>query len=169
VTTNATDRYKFRSSPLRNVSLQPAFFHNGAFTRLEDAMPITSTPESARNYDPVRAGVDHDLTFRRGPVEPVVAKVDPLLLRSPNLTPEEFNDLVAFRPNRLARPTCRSHAPVLADSGCAAERHATAAVRGMSTSSLLVGGYAHAIDVALCRDTKEGIDGRIWPTNADAS
>lgn len=25
------DRYKFRSSPLRNVALQPAFFHNGAF------------------------------------------------------------------------------------------------------------------------------------------
>ena len=30
--------YKFRSSPLRNVSLQPAFFHNGAFTRIEDAI-----------------------------------------------------------------------------------------------------------------------------------
>ena len=38
VTVNAGDRYKFRSSPLRNVALQPAFFHNGAFTRLEDAI-----------------------------------------------------------------------------------------------------------------------------------
>jgi len=111
VTARAADRYKFRSSPLRNVSLQPAFFHNGAFTRLEDAIAHhLDPPESARNYDPVRAGVDHDLTFRRGPVEPVVAKVDPLLLRSPNLTPEEFNDLVAFvRTGLLDRRADRTH------------------------------------------------------------
>ena len=32
ITGNADDRYKFRSSPLRNAALQPAFFHNGAFT-----------------------------------------------------------------------------------------------------------------------------------------
>jgi len=38
VTGNPADRYQFRSSPLRNVGLQPAFFHNGAFTRLEDAI-----------------------------------------------------------------------------------------------------------------------------------
>ena len=38
VTGNPNDRYKFRSSPLRNVALQPAFFRNGAFTRLEDAI-----------------------------------------------------------------------------------------------------------------------------------
>ena len=34
----AEDRYKFRTSPLRNAALQPAFFHNGCFTRLEDAI-----------------------------------------------------------------------------------------------------------------------------------
>jgi cytochrome c peroxidase len=33
ITGNPADRYKFRSSPLRNVALQPAFFHDGAFTR----------------------------------------------------------------------------------------------------------------------------------------
>ena len=38
VTGDATDRYKFRTSPLRNVAMQPAFFHNGSFTRLEDAI-----------------------------------------------------------------------------------------------------------------------------------
>jgi cytochrome c peroxidase len=32
VTGNPADRYKFRTSPLRNVAVQPAFFHNGAFT-----------------------------------------------------------------------------------------------------------------------------------------
>src|SRR5215471_11308886 len=38
ITGDPRDRYKFRTSPIRNVALQPAFFHNGAFTRLEDAV-----------------------------------------------------------------------------------------------------------------------------------
>jgi len=97
ITGNRADRYKFRSSPLRNVALQPAFFHNGAFTRLEDAIyHHLHAFESARNYDPIRAGVDKDLTFRLGPIEPVLARLDPLLLRPPQLTPEELQDLVAF-------------------------------------------------------------------------
>lgn len=59
------DRYRFRSSPLRNVSLSPAFFHNGAFTRLEDAIRFHLDP--TQDYDPVAAGVDADLTVRMGP------------------------------------------------------------------------------------------------------
>src|SRR5262249_20954167 len=31
ITGNPADRYKFRTSPLRNVALQPTFMHNGAF------------------------------------------------------------------------------------------------------------------------------------------
>jgi cytochrome c peroxidase len=97
ITGNPGDRYKFRSSPLRNVALQAAFFHNGAFTRLEDAIHHhLHVFQSARNYDPVRAGVDQDLTRRLGPVEPVLARVDPLLLTPPQLTPEEFENLVTF-------------------------------------------------------------------------
>jgi cytochrome c peroxidase len=38
VTGNPADRYKFRTAPLRNVAVAPAFFHNGAFTRLDDAI-----------------------------------------------------------------------------------------------------------------------------------
>src|SRR5206468_341086 len=58
VTGNAEDRYKFRTSPLRNVALQPAFFHNGAFTRLEDAVRHhLDVFTSARNYDPIRADI----------------------------------------------------------------------------------------------------------------
>jgi cytochrome c peroxidase len=90
-------RYQFRSSPLRNVALQPAFFHNGAFTRLEDAIyHHLHVFESARNYDPVRAGVDKDLTFRLGPIETVLARLDPLLLNPPQLSPDEFQNLVQF-------------------------------------------------------------------------
>src|SRR5438270_10702974 len=64
ITGNPADRYKFRSSPLRNAALQPAFFHNGAFTRLEDAIrhPL-NVRMSVRDYDPITAGLDNDLTL----------------------------------------------------------------------------------------------------------
>lgn len=97
ITGDPADRYRFRSSPLRNVALQPAFFHNGAFTRLEDAIyHHLHVFESARKYDPIRAGVDKDLTLRLGPMEPVLERLDPLLLNPPRLTAEEFENLVTF-------------------------------------------------------------------------
>jgi cytochrome c peroxidase len=97
VTANPADRYKFRTSPLRNVSLQRAFFHNGAFTRLDEAVAHhLDVLASARNYNPVRAGIDYDLTHRLGPLEPMLVKVDPLLQPAPQLTPGEFDDLVVF-------------------------------------------------------------------------
>jgi cytochrome c peroxidase len=40
--------------------------------------------------------VDKDLTFRLRPIEPVLARLDPLLVDPPQLTPEEFEDLVTF-------------------------------------------------------------------------
>jgi cytochrome c peroxidase len=97
LTGNAADRYKFRSSPLRNAALQPAFFHNGAFTRLEDAIRHhLDVPRSARSYDPRRAGVDRDLRQRLGPIEPALATLDPLLQTPITLQEREFDDLVAF-------------------------------------------------------------------------
>jgi cytochrome c peroxidase len=97
ITGNPADRYKFRSSPLRNVALQPAFFHNGAFKRLEDAIRHhLNVFESARGYNPVPAGVDRDLTYRLGPIEPVLERVDPLLATPIELSAKEFETLVAF-------------------------------------------------------------------------
>jgi cytochrome c peroxidase len=97
ITGDPADRYKFRSSPLRNAALQPAFFHNGAFTRLEDAIRHhLNVFESARNYDPASAGVHRDLTHRLGPIEPVLERIDPLIAEPIELTPAEFNNLVAF-------------------------------------------------------------------------
>ena len=105
VTGNPADRYKFRTSPLRNVALQPAFFHNGSFTRLEDAIGYhLHALESARGYDAISAGVDKDLTYRLGPIEPVLDRLDPLLLKPPHLTHEEFENLVAFVRTGLLDP-----------------------------------------------------------------
>ena len=104
-TASPSDRYRFRTAPLRNLALAPAFFHNGAFSRLEDAIDHhLHVFESARNYDPIRAGVDRDLTFRVGPIEPVLARVDPLLVNPRSLTQEEFENLVAFVRNGLLDP-----------------------------------------------------------------
>lgn len=97
VTGNPADRYMFRTSPLRNVALQPTFFHNGAFTRLEDAVRHhLDVFASARNYDPARSGVAPDLALLRGPIEPVLARIDPLLAAPTSLTEDEFRQLVDF-------------------------------------------------------------------------
>jgi cytochrome c peroxidase len=97
VTGNPADRYRFRTSPIRNVALQPTFFHNGAFTRLEDAIRHHLDPlASARGYDPLRAGVDSDLTYRLGPIEPALDRLDPLLTTPIDLSAREFEALVAF-------------------------------------------------------------------------
>jgi cytochrome c peroxidase len=102
VTGDANDRYKFRTSPIRNVALQPAFFHNGAFTRLEDAVRHhLDVFTSARNYNPAAAGVDPDLAVRMGPIEPVLERVDPILETPIVLTQEEFRQLVDFVRNGL--------------------------------------------------------------------
>jgi len=97
VTGNPADRYKFRSSPLRNAALQPAFFHNGAMTSIQDAIRHhLNVFDSARSYNPNRAGVANDLRYRIGPIEPVLARVDPLLQTRIHLTGGEFEALVAF-------------------------------------------------------------------------
>jgi cytochrome c peroxidase len=107
ITGKLADRYKFRSSPLRNVALQPAFFHNGAFTRLEDAIRhhLDADP-SARHYDPRRAGIDRDLRDRIGPIDPVLATLDPLL-QPIELRKQEFEDLVVFVRDGLLDPLAR--------------------------------------------------------------
>jgi len=102
VTGDANDRYAFRTAPLRNIALQPTFFHNGSFTNLEDAIRHhLNVTLSANNYDPTAAGVDADLRGPMGPRDVVLARVDPLLLSPIILSDEEFSSLVAFVRNGL--------------------------------------------------------------------
>jgi len=107
-TGNPADRYRFRTSPLRNVTLQPAFFHNGCFTRLEDAVAHHLNPvKSARQYDAVKAGVSADLTLRQGPILPVLLRLDPLLRAARPMSRDEFDALVAFLREALLDPRAR--------------------------------------------------------------
>ncbi len=111
VTGASADRYKFRTSPLRNVALQPAFFHNGAFTRLPDAIRHhLDVRESANRYDPNRAGIAVDLTQRTGPTEALLSTLDPLVQSPTRLSETEFRDLVEFVGNGLLDPLARPEA-----------------------------------------------------------
>jgi len=102
VSGDPADRYAFRTSPLRNVAVQPAFFHNGSFTRLEDAIRHhLNVVRSAHTYNPVKAGIDADLAQRRGPTKPVLQRLDPRVTKPIPLSPRDFDALVAFVRNGL--------------------------------------------------------------------
>ena len=108
ITGNAADRYKFRTSPLRNAAVQPAFFHNGAFVRLDDAIRHHLNPRrSANGYAPLAAGVDPDLAQRMGPIEPVLDRLDTRLAKPIGLSRREFSDLVAFVRDGLLDPRAK--------------------------------------------------------------
>ena len=80
VTGKSADRYRFRTSPRRNAVLQPSFFHNGAFTRLDAAIRHhLDVFDSARRYNAAAAGAAPGLRHRLGPIEPVLNVSTPCL------------------------------------------------------------------------------------------
>jgi cytochrome c peroxidase len=96
ITGNAADRYKFRSSPLRNIAVQKSFFHNGAFTKLEDAIEHhLDVVKSVKKYQPSHH-VAADLSGPLAPMEPVLAKLDSQIRKPIKLNGNEFEQLVAF-------------------------------------------------------------------------
>jgi cytochrome c peroxidase len=121
------NRYKFRTAPLRNAALSPAYFHNGSFTDLEEAIRHhLDAYDSARDYSPVANGVDTDLT-ELGPIEPVLAKLDTRIANPPSLTEDEIADLVTFVGTGLldsgASPTALcAYVPTAVPSGARVER-----------------------------------------------
>lgn len=120
ITLDTRDRYRFRTSPLRNLAVQPAFFHNGAFVRLTDAVRYhVSTSTTATQYDTEAAAIAADLHFLPGPVAPPLARLDPLLAAPAPLSTSEFDDLVTFLrtglldPGVLPRELCLLVPPIL--------------------------------------------------------
>jgi cytochrome c peroxidase len=108
VTGDPNDRYKFRTSPLRNIAVQPTFMHNGAFTNLEDAVRHhLDVKSSARKYRPASQNLAPDLAGPTGPIDPVLARLDPLLAQPITLTDDEFRWLIAFIRNGLLDPRAR--------------------------------------------------------------
>lgn len=103
VTGNPADRYMFRTAPLRNAAVMPAYMHNGAFLTLEDAIRHHLDPYTwGRSYTP--NALPPDLRAPVGPIEPVLARLDSRLQSPIHLSVTEFTDLVEFVRNGLLDP-----------------------------------------------------------------
>jgi len=107
-TGNPADRYAFRTSPLRNVALQPAYMHDGAFTSLEAAIQHhLDVVVSALSYEPSAQGLDKDLSGPIAPLDPILSRLDPLLSSSQNITQQQLYALAAFVSNGLLDPRAK--------------------------------------------------------------
>ena len=97
VTGKLSDRYAFRTPSLRNVAVEAAYMHDGAFTSLAAAirhhLDVTT---SLRNYDPAAQGLPTDLVGPIGPTSPLLTGLDKRLRAPISLSRTEFDDLVAF-------------------------------------------------------------------------
>jgi cytochrome c peroxidase len=108
VSDDPRDRYMFRTAPLRNVAVQPAFMHNGAFTSLEAAIRHhLDAAGSLRRYTPAGQHLPPDLAGPLGPKAPVLERIDPLLRAPIRLTEAEIGQLVAFVGNGLLDPRAK--------------------------------------------------------------
>lgn len=99
-----TAPFRFRTSPLRNVALQPTFMHNGSYTRLADAVEHhLNAIKALEDYDRVKAGV-------KGPeLVPEQAKAEiknsiSRELAEITLTCDQKIDLIAFLDEGLTDP-----------------------------------------------------------------
>ncbi|MDZ4718926.1 MAG: cytochrome c peroxidase [Roseiflexaceae bacterium] len=108
VTGNVLDRYKFRTSPLRNIALQPTFMHNGAYTSLEDAIRHhLDVRQALLHYTPTDQMLDPDLAGSIGPSAPLLDQLDQLLRPPIHLTEDELHQLVAFVRDGLLDPRAK--------------------------------------------------------------
>jgi cytochrome c peroxidase len=79
--------------------------HNGAFTRLDDATRHhLNVMDSALHYIPASQNLPTDLSGPRGPMAPVLARLDPVLSTPIILTELQFDQLLAFVRHGLLDP-----------------------------------------------------------------
>jgi len=100
---DSSDRFKFRTPPLRGVALSSPYMHNGAYTRLEDAILHHTDPAAwYANYDITQIEPDMQAADGLKPAGPVFDRRNPVVLgHEPgqtriDLTDSDVRDLVAF-------------------------------------------------------------------------
>jgi cytochrome c peroxidase len=100
---NRHDRFKFRTPPLRGVALSSPYMHNGAYTKLEDAILHHTDPEAAyANYDITQIEPDMQAADGLKPQAAVFDKRNPVALghgvgqRRIDLTDQQIAELVEF-------------------------------------------------------------------------
>jgi cytochrome c peroxidase len=104
-TGDPADRYRFRTPSLRNVAVEAAYMHDGAFTTLAAAIRHhLDAIASLQKYDPKAQGLPADLAGPIGPTAPLVAALDPRVATPIQLAPAEFYDLLTFVRDALLDP-----------------------------------------------------------------
>src|SRR3954452_13579579 len=104
-TGDPADRFHFRTPSLRNVAVEAAYMHDGAFTKLAAAIRHhLDTVASLQAYDPKAHGLPADLAGPIGPTAPLVAALDSRLGTPIELALAEFDDLLAFVRDALLDP-----------------------------------------------------------------
>jgi cytochrome c peroxidase len=104
-TGDPADRYTFRTPSLRNVAVEAAYMHDGAYTSLRAAIRHhLDAVASLASYDPATQGLPPDLAGPIGPTRPLVEALDPRLAHPIPLSTGEFDDLVAFVSGALLDP-----------------------------------------------------------------
>jgi cytochrome c peroxidase len=106
ITGLASDNYKFRTPPLRNVAATGPWMHDGAFTTLQGAVVHHLDPAtSIQNYDPSQLPPLFAATVDTDPqrIAARIAAIDPLLGAPVTLTSDELGNLVDFL-NTLTDP-----------------------------------------------------------------
>jgi cytochrome c peroxidase len=95
VTGNPADRYKFRSTPLRNLSFTAPYGHAGEFNRLFDFIfHYSNNADKLRNYDVTQLPAILQPTLVDN-VEDIIARRDPIV--APVAFPADFaSTLVTF-------------------------------------------------------------------------
>lgn len=96
VTGDATDRYKFRTPPLRNVSVTGPWTHDGAFTELTAVIRrYNDVSSSALDYDVSQLNEHLQVLVRSEETANIITNLDPLL-RDIDLSNEEIDQIERF-------------------------------------------------------------------------
>ena len=88
VTGNPSDKFLFRTPPLRNATISSPYFHNGYARSLEDAI--------LQHLDPLRYADRYSTSGGHLMSAEQIAAVSPLLFPPVHLAPRELLDLIAF-------------------------------------------------------------------------
>ena len=100
VTGNIIDKFKFRTPSLRNIELEAPYFHNGAYTKLEDAVRHHINPALALEiYDDSQVEPELIGTFQDDPltISLLLSTLDPRLkVFDRPLNDSQMSDLLAF-------------------------------------------------------------------------
>jgi len=98
-TEDPQDMFAFRTPPLRNVALTGPWMHNGTFSTLEEAVRHhLNAAESLVSYsgDNLPGSVRETLLIDTTILAEILSTLDPLMEDQRVLSPEEFNQLMAF-------------------------------------------------------------------------